>query len=328
MAEYTKQIHYRLNNATNDIKLYTTVEDVGANYVSLMDGGATVYAGLVDPTDSLASNVRVRRNGNIYALARECSAVDPNPALLLQRTRAGTHTQYYNVGDYFEIKLNGKLSDGLTMNNETYRAVIVGFDHNKDLETGGQYSTTLALCQDTSGTQIAFVDSKVIDNVSSGSYFAHHLKSETNAGGWSASNIRNSIMPNFFNALPTAWQNVIGTVTKYTDNVANGSTSEANVTATSEKLFLPSEYEISTFKDFSNSGESSKQQRYSYFNNWRTDSTLYARKRHNNVKTNVGWWTRSPYPSETNQWASIATNYLQNTNGYRSLGILPFFTIC
>ena len=101
MAEYTKQIHYRLNNATNDIKLYTTVEDVGANYVSLMDGGATVYAGLVDPTDSLASNVRVRRNGNIYALARECSAIDPNPGLLLQRTRAGTHTTYYNVGDYF-----------------------------------------------------------------------------------------------------------------------------------------------------------------------------------------------------------------------------------
>ena len=76
MAEYTKQIHYRLNNATNDIKLYTTVEDVGANYVSLMDGGATVYAGLVDPTDSLASNVRVRRNGNIYALARSIRTPD------------------------------------------------------------------------------------------------------------------------------------------------------------------------------------------------------------------------------------------------------------
>ena len=329
MGEHSKMLHYNKNNSTHDIKLYTSTDDVGEHYISINDGGMTVYAALIGESEADASDIRVRLNGTTYAVATQYSSIDlsSEAGLLLQRTRAGTHTQYYNVGDYFEIKLNGKLSDGLTMNNETYRAVIVGFDHNKDLETGGQYSTTLALCQDTSGTQIAFVDSKVITDVSSGSYFAHHLKSETNAGGWSASNIRNSIMPNFFNALPTAWQNVIGTVTKYTDNVANGSTSEANVTATSEKLFLPSEYEISTFKDYSNSGESSKQQRYSYFNNWRTDSTLFARKRHNNVKTNVSWWTRSPYPSKTNQWASIVTNYLQNTNGYRSLGIVPFFNV-
>ncbi len=153
MSQYSKSLHYVKNGATLNCCLYTSTDDIGEQpYLSINDNGATVYAPLVDTSDSDASDIRVRHNGTTYAVAHQYSVGDPEPGLLLQRTRAGTHTQHYSVGDTFDIVLNGTVSDDLSFNNETWRAVIIGFDHNAALETGGAYSTTLAICRDTSAT--------------------------------------------------------------------------------------------------------------------------------------------------------------------------------
>lgn len=331
MAEYTKQIHYRLNNATNDIKLYTTVEEVGANYVSLMDGGATVYAPLVGVTDANASDISVRKGGQTFAIGLQAVQALSDPELLRQRTIEGTHTTYYQVGDYFNITLNGKVSDSLTFANETYRAVIVGFDHNKELETGGQNSTTLAICQDTLGNEISFIEPANIRtaDVTSGDHFAHHLKKSTNAGGWSSSLIRTVIMPNFYNALPSEWQSVISSITKYTDNTGKASKAEANVTATTEKVFIPAEYEITgpDYWDWANVYEKTKQRQYEYFADWQPDTSTSIRRGHNDPTKNYAFWTRSQDKSTASKYSRLSAVGADSSYGYKSFGMLPFFTI-
>lgn len=329
MAEYTKQIHYRLNNATNDIKLYTTVEDVGANYVSLVDGGATVYAPLVGVTDANASDISVRKGGQTFAIGLQAVQALSDPELLKQRTIEGTHTTYYQVGDYFNITLNGQVSDSLTFANETYRAVIVGFDHNKELETGGQNSITLAICQDTLGNEITFVEPANIRtaDVTSGDHFAHHLKKSTNAGGWSSSLIKTVIMPNFYNALPSEWQGVISSITKYSDNTGKASKAEANVTATTEKVFIPAEYEITGLDYCANVYEKAKQQQYAYFADWQPETSTSIRYGHTTIGTNVAFWTRSQDKLTASKYSRISALGADASYGYRSFGILPFFTI-
>ena len=44
---------------------------------------------------------------------------------------------YWAVGDTKQITINGKLSDGLTLNNYSTWVYIIGFDHNKDVEGTG-----------------------------------------------------------------------------------------------------------------------------------------------------------------------------------------------
>ena len=218
----------------------------------------------------------------------------------------------------------------MTMNNETYRAVIVGFDHNKELETGGQHSTTLAICRDTLGNEISFTEPSGIrgNDVTTGEYFVHHLKKSTNAGGWSSSLIKTVIMTNFYNALPTEWQGVISSITKYTDNTGRASRTEANVTATTEKVFIPAEYEICGLDYVANVYEKSKQQQYEYFANWQPYTSTSIRYGHNDLNANYAFWTRSQDKSAASKYSRISSVGVDSSYGYKSFGIMPFFTIC
>ena len=50
---------------------------------------------------------------------------------------ASEGANYWAVGDTKQITINGKLSDGLTLNNYSTWVYIIGFDHNKDVEGTG-----------------------------------------------------------------------------------------------------------------------------------------------------------------------------------------------
>ena len=359
MAEYSKQIHYRLNNTVNDIKLYTSTEDVGSDYVSVMDSGATVYAALVDPSDSYASDVKIRKDGNTFAFAREANLeveFDPNPNLLLARTRAGTHTRYYKIGDAFDIELNGVFTDYVTFDHLACKAFIIGFDHNKDLETGGANSTHLAIGVNTDDVQIAFygmqaggVASLSSSQTTTGVYPSHICGSQKyTTGGWSQSDIRTKIMPNFFNALPSDWQAIIGDVTKYTDNDGNHGTKNpaqtSDVTATTDKLFIPSEYEVFGECKYSNAGEKLKQQRYEWFSSISTGGSMpigktEVRYQHDLITQPAIWWLRSVVNNSGNQCCAVEgatsastsvpvkTSYHTISFGSCPLDILPCFAV-
>ena len=332
MGEHTKSLHYRKDNTTHDIKLYTSTSDIGEHYISINDNGTTVYAPLVETSDANASDIRVRLSGTTYAVASQYvnGSYDPNPALLLERTRAGTHTTFYNIGDTFDITLNGKVSDGLTFNNETYRAVIIGFDHNKELETGGANSTHLAIMNDTDGYRIAFVDSAYSEDsngtVSGGEYFYHQLEN-TNAGGWQASYIRQTILPNFFNALPPEWQAVIGNTTKYEDGVGNGDKTESAIMPFTDKMFIFSLYEANFTKSNTIHPYASQyQQIYEY---WKTKTSWGVGSHYGDRKLKI-WWTRSPgvaYKVTSLYTALTNSDSAQHYEANFSRGVIPCFAV-
>lgn len=266
MSVYSKVLRYNLGNTTKDIKLYTSISDVGERYITIRDNGNNVYAPLLDSNSSLASNIKVRLNNTDYAVGYRI--VDPTPGLLLERTRAGTHTTYYNVGDTFNIVLNGKVTDYLSFNNETYQAVIIGFDHNKKLETGGAYSTHLAICKKSGSTgNIAFVEdtSSAVQITDGSNRLAHNLTQASNRGGWSTSVIRlRWLNVEFLACMPPEWVDVMGATTKYTDNMGNSNV-EGSVTDTTDRMFLMSEYELYGTRSYANTYEQNYQAQYTYF---------------------------------------------------------------
>ncbi len=93
MALYNKQLHVRKNGVVTNINLYTTASETGNLALGVKDGSTTVYAKLGVPTDSLASPLRVRKNGSIYAVLT--SAAEPVITPLFSYTVA---TEYYSAG--------------------------------------------------------------------------------------------------------------------------------------------------------------------------------------------------------------------------------------
>lgn len=73
MAEYSKQLHIRKDSTITDIKLYTTTDEVGTNYITLKDGTTPVYAKLGDTADTSASALRVRKASTVYAVLMQAA---------------------------------------------------------------------------------------------------------------------------------------------------------------------------------------------------------------------------------------------------------------
>jgi len=68
MAELETRLHAKFNGVTEEIKLYTTVEEVGDSYITLSVGGTVCYAKLGLSTDKYASVVNARVPGAPEAL--------------------------------------------------------------------------------------------------------------------------------------------------------------------------------------------------------------------------------------------------------------------
>jgi len=68
MALHSKKLHVRKAGVVTDINLYTTLSEAGNSGLAIRDGGTTAYAKLGAATDTLASPLRVRKNGETYAV--------------------------------------------------------------------------------------------------------------------------------------------------------------------------------------------------------------------------------------------------------------------
>lgn len=260
------------------------------------------------------------------ALALEKALADCTPAEIKQIVDAGTAASLWHIGDKTAaITLSGKVSNGLTLSNYTCHAVLIGLDHNKENETGGKSSAHFILGKDTSNNDIAFCDFTATNyaNKTSGTWF-NHSNANSNSGGWKSSNIRTNIMPKFIAALPAAWQSVLGTVTKYTDNTGGGSDNSSYVTSTSDKMFLLAEFEAFGTRYYANSEEKNKQTQYAYYAN----GNSRVRYNHQTTSSAVYWWLRSVSSSHSNFFCYV------NTGGsyyyyyaYITLGVAPGFAI-
>lgn len=242
---------------------------------------------------------------------------------------AGEAANYWSVGDRKRVTLNGTVGSCTFSNYSTY-AFIIGFNHNSSREGSNKIHFQLAKTALSGGKDICFTDSSYS---SSGSSAAFRMNtSNTNSGGWEDSYMRNSICGTsktstsgrFMGAIPSALRNALKSVTKYTDNTGNASTSSSAVTATTDYIFLLSEYEVFGSCSIGNSNEASRQQQYAYY----SAGNSKVKYRHTSTSSTALWWLRSAYRSTSGSFARANTSGgVSGSYASRSLGVAPGFCV-
>ena len=246
---------------------------------------------------------------------------DCTPEEIQAIAQAGLAPSYWSVGDAIPITLNGTVG-AVTFSNETYYAIIIGFDHNSDVE--GKNTIHFQFAKTSAGVDVAFVD---VDSAyyKSGSTAGFRMNTEEpNTGGWKSSYMRNTICPAFKSAMPVEWQNAIVACTKYTDNVGGGSTASSNVTPTSDDIFLLSEFEVKGTEAFANTAEKNYQKRYDYY----TAGNSAKKYKHREATTTCAWFTRSVDYDSTHSWGIMFTSgTMAGTRSNISIGFAPAFVV-
>lgn len=160
---------------------------------------------------------------------------------------AGTAASYWKVGDRKEVVLNGTVGHKSFSNTTTY-CYILGFDHNKSVESGGAHALHIGFGATalSGGAYIAYVDSEYNHSVSTTGYFSMR-EAANNSGGWDSCQMKSTICPAFKNALPSDLQNNIREVTKWQNNG-----NSTNGQRSSNEIWLLSEMEIFGAAKYSN----------------------------------------------------------------------------
>lgn len=128
----------------------------------------------------------------------------------------------------------------------------------------------------------------------------------------------------FIAALPSALRSVLKTVTKYTDNAGNSSTAAANVTATTDVIFLLAEYEVFGTIARANTNESAKQAQYAYY----SAGNSKVKYQHTATSTAANWWLRSPYSGNAAYFVRVnASGSVSYGDAYGSRGFAPGFCV-
>lgn len=349
MAQYTKQLHFLRNGTQNDITLYTSLSDVvdaslintdGTTggitlytstsdveypYLRLMDGDTPVYAALelLTASNTSESGLKVSGGGNTYVV----KALPPKGKALNEYTwkqiskiaLAGKGAEYFSVGDTKEVVLNGNTTDSSnaikSFNNYSCKATILGFDHNASLENNGEHSIHFILGKDSTSKDIMFWSFQMNE-------------SSTTSGGWNGSKMKNTTMVEFKNCLPAELRAVLRDVTKYTHNTTGGSgnDSSSNVTATTEQVFLLSEFEVFGARTRANSYEKDKQAQYDYYKNGNSK----VRYRDDSPTSANSWWLRSAICSAalTGHFCFVGSSGSTSaSDAFASYGIAPAFVV-
>lgn len=297
------------------------VPEIGTWSVSATLDGKTSDTKAVTITDSYAVSLNFvypTLNKNTWETIKDISD-------------AGQGANYWSVGDRKAVTLNGTVGH-LTLSNYTTYAFIIGFNHNASLEGENRIHFQLAKTALSGGTDVCFCDSYYTSPVSTTGYFSMN-SSATNSGGWASSQMRTNICGTSLSSysgtiiavIPAALRAVLKSVTKYTDNTANGGGSTASyVTATTDYFFLLSEFEVFGSISYGNTNEKNKQAQYAYY----SAGNSKIKYKHNGTSTAAYWWLRSPGASISSLFVFVyadgTVNY--NTANY-SFGFAPGFCV-
>ena len=297
-----------------------TVPEAGTWSVKATLGGQTSGTKSVTFTDRYAVTlpfVSAVLNDNDWATIKEVSD-------------KGEGANYWSVGDRKAVTLNGTVG-ALTLSNFTTYAFIIGFNHNAIVEGANRIHFQFGKTALFGGTDVCLCDSSYNLTVSTTGYFSM-TASNANSGGWESSQMRTAICGTslasysgtIIAVIPDALRAVLKSVTKYTDNTGGGSTAASNITATTDYLFLLSEYEVFGSISRANSNEASKQAQYAYY----SAGNSKIKYKHNGTSTAALWWLRSPNASNFGSFVNVAadgtvSNYYV---GY-SIGFAPGFCV-
>ena len=245
---------------------------------------------------------------------------------------AGTGANYWSIGDRKEVTLDGTVGH-LTLSNYTTYAFIIGFNHNQELEGANRIHFQFAKTAISGGTDVCFCDNEYGPETDPGAGYFVMNATPTNYGGWGSSQMRTTICGTSLSSysgtiiavIPETLRSVLKSVTKYTDNVGNGSGSvESNITATTDYFFLLSEYEVFGSITDANSNEANKQAQYDYY----SAGNSKIKYKHDGTGAAALWWLRSPYASNLYYYLIVSldgTSSLCPT--YASIGFAPGFCV-
>ena len=289
------------------------VPEIGTWRVSATLDGKTSDTKAVAITDSYA----VSLNKNTWETIKNISD-------------AGQGANYWSIGDRKAVTLNGTVGH-LTLSNYTIYAFVIGFNHNASLEGENRIHFQLGKTALSGGTDVCFCDSYYTSPVSTTGYFSMN-SSATNSGGWASSQMRTNICGTSLSSysgtiiavIPAALRAVLKSVTKYTDNTGNNSTSASAVTATKDYFFLLSEFEVFGSISRANSNEASKQAQYAYY----SAGNSKVKYKHNGTSTAARWWLRSPLASSSDGFENVNTNgTVEDRTARASFGFPPGFCV-
>lgn len=218
-------------------------------------------------------------------------------------TKAGVASSVWAIGDTREVKLNGTVG-AYTFSNETTYMFIAAFDHNSSVEMNGEHHIICSFAKSaaTGGKDISFVDAEYGYFTTDSVFHMNGLN--VNGNGWNRCHMRNTICSQFKNAMPSDLQAILRSRTIYTDNTGEGTNNASNVTATTDYVYIPAEFEVHGSRTYANSYEKSYQQQLAYYKNgaskirYRTDFTyMYAE-----------WWVRSPTYNDSHNFCMVKTD--------------------
>lgn len=212
---------------------------------------------------------------------------------------AGLVNNYWSVGDVKTIIINGQMGN-TTFSNLSIDAYILGINHNAEVEGNNRIHFCIGKVNNKT---VGLVDSQYLQYpmTSSGYFSMSYGSSDTNSGGWEGCYMRSTIMSAIKNVLPTDLQNVLKTVTKYTNNTGGDSDSSSNVTATTETICLEAEFEVQGATTYANSYEQNSQRQYDYYKNGNSN----IRYKYNSTSDAVWWWNRSPYSATSGGFCGV-----------------------
>ena len=143
----------------------------------------------------------------------------------------------------------------------------------------------------------------------------------TNVCGTSLSSYSGTIIA----VIPAALRAVLKSVTKYTDNTANGGGSTASyVTETTDYFFLLSEFEVFGSISYGNTNEKNKQAQYAYY----SAGNSKIKYKHDGTSTAAFWWLRSPCASYSAGFVFVLTGgTVSSYYADYSLGFAPGFCV-
>lgn len=234
---------------------------------------------------------------------------------------SGDAANLFSVGDTKSIVLNGVVGK-TAFSNLSIDAYILGINHNAELEGNNRIHFCIGKI---SNKAVGLTDSEYNTAQSHSGFFTMNYSSNTNNGGWNSCYMRNDIMQEIKGALPTDLQNVLKTVTKYTDNTGGGNGSSVSfVTATTETICLEAEFEVQGVITYANTYEQNKQKQYDYYKNGNSK----VRYKYNSMNDAVWWRNRSPSAAASGSFCTVYTNGSANSYySQRSLAIAPCFYV-
>ncbi len=300
-----------------------TVTETGAYTVTATKNGQTTSGSVnvVSGTTSYSltlSFVSSTLNNNEWSVIKSVSD-------------AGQGANYWSIGDRKAVTLNGTVGK-LSLSNVTTYAFIIGFNHNASVEGSNRIHFQLAKTALSGGTDVCLCDSSYNSTVSTTGYFSMN-SSRTNSGGWASSQMRTNICGTSLSSysgtiiavIPAALRAVLKSVTKYTDNTANGGGSTASyVTATTDYFFLLSEFEVFGSISYGNTNEKNKQAQYAYY----SAGNSKIKYKHDGTSTAAHWWLRSPLAGNSDRFVLVYAGGTVNVgDAYYSLGFAPGFCV-